>query len=245
VTGDDTVKGQHHEAKMIDGGILATDSNGTIQISANAPCEEIRFTLTPNFTASVPDGVLLQIGGPIAKPAFVDWTSADPLHDRATGFLGDVRVELEGELGNSFISNEYNGYGSAVFTPPLPLSDAVEVRSTPGSAFRLTFDPPVQDPILDIASLASDMKFTHLPHGATVIRKNGDPDFEVVTGDDTVKGQHHEAKMIDGGILATDSNGTIQITANAPCKEIRFTLTPNFTASVPDGVLLQIGRTPH
>ncbi|KJY40565.1 hypothetical protein VR41_14880, partial [Streptomyces sp. NRRL B-1568] len=107
-------------------GFLVTDSNGTIRLTGGHKYGSIRFTLTPNFTASVPDGVLLQIGGMIQQAAFVDWTSADPVQDRATGVLGDVAVSIEGPLGNSFISNEFNGYGWSAFDPKLPLSDAVE-----------------------------------------------------------------------------------------------------------------------
>jgi hypothetical protein len=238
----DTVRGQVHEAAVNSEGILVTDSNGTIRLTGDHLYRTIRFTLTPNFTAGVPDGVLLQIGGSIRRPAFVDWTSADPVQDRASGILGDVTVSLEGPLGNSFISNEYDGYGWSAFDPQLPAGDAVEIRSTPGSEFEVRFHPKVRNPIFHIASLASTMKFTNLPPGAKVEEVSGDSDFEVVSVD-TVRGQVHEAAVNSEGILVTDSNGTIRLTGDHSYSKIRFTLTPNFTASVPDGVLLQISGT--
>ena len=177
------------------------------------------------------------------QPAFVDWTSADPVQDHASGILGNVTVSLEGPLGNSFISNEYDGYGWSAFDPQLPVSDAVEMRSSaPGSEFEVRFRRKVKNPIFHIASLASTMKFTNLPPGATVEEVSSDTDFEVVSAD-TVRGHAHEAAVNSEGILVTDSNGTIRLTGDRPYRTIRFTLTPNFAASVPDGVLLQIGGT--
>jgi hypothetical protein len=237
----DTVKGQAREAAVNSEGILVTDSNGTIRLTGNHEYGSVRFTLTPNFTASVPDGVLLQIGGLIRRPAFVDWTSSDPVQDRAAGVLGDVAVSIEGPLGNSFISNEYDGYGWSAFDPKLSFSDAVEVRSAPGREFEVKFKPKVRNPIFHVASLASTMKFTNLPPGARAEEVSGDANFEVSASGDTVKGQAREAAVNSEGILVTDSNGTIRLTGNHEYGSVRFTLTPNFTASVPDGVLLQIG----
>ncbi|MEU5630248.1 hypothetical protein ACH47C_01570 [Streptomyces rishiriensis] len=235
----DTVRGKAHEAAVNSEGILVTDSNGTIRLTGDHEYGSVRFTLTPNFTASVPDGVLLQIGGLIRPPAFVDWTSADPAQDRATGVLGDVAVSIEGPLGTSFISNEYDGYGWSAFEPELPFSDAVEVRSAPGRNFEVKFKPKVRNPIFYIASLASTMKFTNLPPGARAEKLSGDADFDA--SGDTVRGKAHEAAVNSEGILVTDSNGTIRLTGDHEYGSVRFTLTPNFTASVPDGVMIQIG----
>ena len=63
------------------------------------------------------------------------------------------------------------------FTPPLPSSDAPELRaSDPPSTFTLALGGPVVDPILHLASLGSELTF---PAGTRLVRRSGDAGFAV------------------------------------------------------------------
>ncbi|MCX4907577.1 hypothetical protein [Streptomyces sp. NBC_00878] len=206
-----------------------TDSNGTIHISKSDPFSSITFKLRLNYDGTE-EGVYLQFGRTVE---FVDWTSRD--NDRkATGKLGGRTVTvtgLTGTLGAVDINGEHTEFGTTLYTPQLPTSDSVELRSRKDDTeFKIDFGAKVQDAILHLGSLASTMTFEA---GTTITRISGDADFKVPQNN-TVTGKFKEGPP-------TDSNGTIHISKSEPFRSITFKLKLNYDGTE-EGVYLQFGR---
>ncbi|WDV50799.1 hypothetical protein PV963_10720 [Streptomyces coeruleorubidus] len=206
-----------------------TDSNGTIHVSKSDPFSSITFKLRLNYDGTE-EGVYLQFGRTVE---FVDWTSRDS-ERKATGKLGGRTVTVSGvtgTLGAVDINGEHTEFGSALFTPQLPSSDSVELRSRrDDTEFKIDFGGKVQDAILHLGSLASIMTFEA---GTTVTRISGDADFKVPQGN-MVTGKPKEGPP-------TDSNGTIHVSKSDPFSSITFKLRLNYDGTE-EGVYLQFGR---
>jgi hypothetical protein len=170
----------------------------------------------------------------------VDWTSRDS--DRmATGRLGGRKVTITGPSGPSpsvgqvNTNNEHTNFGTAsVFTPPLPTSDAVELRSRrEEQEFIVQFETEVQDIIFDLSSLGSIMTFPE--PGTTVTKVSGDERL-TLQGATVVTGQQFNGPPSDG-------NGTLRVSKSAPFKTVKFKVkTAADSVSPDDGIHLQIGR---
>ena len=109
------------------------------------------------------------------------------------------------------------------FTPPLPMSDAIQFIGASGYQYTLAFGAPVKDPVLHLGSLASTLTF---PPGTTITRVSGDAEFGV------------SGNTVIGGLDAPtdDANGTVRLTGTFT--SIPFTTT--FAGS--DGIFIQAGR---
>jgi hypothetical protein len=164
---------------------------------------------------------------------FVDWTSRDS-DRKATGKLGGRTVTvtgLTGTLGAVDINGEHTEFVAPLFTPELPASDSVELRSRKDDTeFKIDFGGKVQDAIFHLGSLASIVTFEE---GTTITRISGDADFKVPQSN-TVTGKFKEGPP-------TDSNGTIHVSKSAPFSSITFKLRLNYDGTE-EGVYLQFGR---
>ncbi|MFF8397256.1 hypothetical protein [Streptomyces sp. NPDC016172] len=212
-----------------------TDSNGIVSLKGNFT--SVKFTLTPNPDSTISrEGVFLQIGGMVGQQLeFVHWRSADL--NGATGGLGSVR--LTGPMGTAFYFNdEYPGFGSTPFNPPLAKTGMVEITSASGHEFEVKFGVPLKDPVFYLGSLGSTVTF---PQGTQVTRVSGDTEFKVVDGN-KVRGKPFQPPP--GTTALTDSNGIVSLKGNFT--SVKFTLTPNPDSTISrEGVFLQIGGTPQ
>jgi hypothetical protein len=129
---------------------------------------------------------------------------------------------LFGPMGTAFhLHDEYQGFASQPFTPPLANTTTVELQGAPGHSFRLEFPGRIKDPVLHLASLASALSFAD---ASAVTRVSGDQHFEV--NGSTISGQAEGS---------SDSNGTVVIPG--VFQQLTFTLTPTFgDATAKDGV---------
>jgi hypothetical protein len=158
---------------------------------------------------------------------FTDWTFANSVTDVATGNIGTVGVSLTGTYVNGFDLNGISpSFSSSAFSPPLPLSDGIEIRgSSSTDSYSVTFSRAVVDPVLHFASLASTLTFL----GVNPAKVSGESTF-LVSGN-TVSGTPSGS---------TDSNGTIRLSGV-------FT-SFSFTAFIPqasgDGIAIQVGVDP-
>jgi hypothetical protein len=164
----------------------------------------------------------------LAPLEFVDWAAV--VDGRAPGSLHGHEVSLVGPLGTgSSVDATFRGFDSDLFTPRLPASDCVEIVGHVGHAFTLTFGSPVQDPVLQFASLGSVIQF-----GAdtVVTRLSGDTGFTAHGG--TVTGETVPP--------SSDSNGTVRLSGTF--SSISFTAVTNDpNPSISDGIFLQVGGT--
>ncbi|MFD5734589.1 hypothetical protein ACFWIY_17385 [Streptomyces sioyaensis] len=217
-----------------------SDGNGTLRISKSAPFTTVKFRVkTAADSVSPDDGIHLQIGR-TTQFEFVDWTSRDS--DRmATGRLDGRKVTITGPSGPSpsvgqvNTNNEHHNFGTAgVFTPPLPMSDAVELRSRRDEQeFIVQFETEVQDIVFDLSSLGSIMTF---PEPGTTVTKVSSDERLTLQGTTVVTGQQFNGPPSDG-------NGTLRISKSAPFTTVKFRVkTAADSVSPDDGIHLQIGR---
>jgi hypothetical protein len=160
----------------------------------------------------------------------VDWTvvEGDPATGNAQGTWHGADVRLVGPMGTgSTVDGTFRGFSSSAFTPPLPSSDALEVRGGTAHAFTLTFAAAIKDPVLHLASMGSIMQF---PAGTEVTLVSG-------------QGMSVSGSTVTGLVGPVDSSGTIRLAG--VFTTISFTATTNVpTPGVIDGILLQIGGLP-
>ena len=95
----------------------------------------------------------------VGPPELVDWREA--VSDQgAVGIWRGGAVRLRGPLGTGHaLLGEFPGFSTADFTPPVPATDAIELVGAPGHQFQIEFDVPIQDPVLHLASLGSEIVF--------------------------------------------------------------------------------------
>ena len=74
----------------------------------------------------------------LAAVQFTDWTSANLSANTASGNLGGVAVSFSGgDLIVAFLAQDMTGFNSALYTPPLDSSDALEIpRQSPRADLR-------------------------------------------------------------------------------------------------------------
>ena len=161
----------------------------------------------------------------LAAVQFTDWTSANLSGNTASGNLGGVAVSFSGgDLIVAFLAQEMTGFNSALYTPPLDSSDALEFRAdSSGQSYVVHFGRLVRDPVIHLKSLASTLDFGD----ATVVKLSGESSLTV--SGSTVSG------VLDDTPNGHDSNGTIQLLG-------QFESVP-FTATYVgvDGIDIQIG----
>jgi len=184
-------------------------------------------------TAQKAQGITVQapLTQDLTAADLVSWSTADA--NGAAGSLHGEQVTLTGPMGTAFyLHDDYPNFNRTPFTPRLPTTGMVELRSAPGHTFTVTFPSPVQDPILMLGSLGSVLS---LPAGTVVTRVSGDQGLDVAGN--VVKGDP-VTPLDPGG--PTDSNGTVRLAGIFG--EISFSLEPN--GDFPeDGVFLQVGGT--
>ncbi|MCA1569079.1 MAG: hypothetical protein LC798_01915 [Chloroflexi bacterium] len=206
-----------------------SDSNGTIQLKGTYTT--ISFTAKPTQSAPNGDGFYLQIGTPV--PAWTDWTAASAVTDTASGVLRGVPVRLSGpEVQTGILDGTFTGFASTSwFRPALTNTDTIALAAqNPGYQYRITFDAAVKDPVVHLASVASDLVF---PSSTVLTSLSGTLSVTTTTNGTTVSG------VASGSGQNSDSNGTIQL--KGTYTTIAFTAKPTASAPNGDGFYLQIG----
>jgi hypothetical protein len=209
-----------------------------LTVRATPPTADTEFEYDVTSLISVGYGATGGIGttsSPLIVAAqFAHWSAADP--NGATGMLYGSAVTLAGPMGTAFfLKDDYPGFNSPDFSPPLSATGMIEIVSRPGHTFTLTSAAPLRDPVFDLGSFGSVLTF---PAGTQVSRLGGDANF-VVAGNQ-VTGCAQGTPGSDGTLCAADSRGSIRVTGSFTT--ITFTLEPNFgDGSIPDGVFLQVG----
>jgi hypothetical protein len=167
---------------------------------------------------------------------FIHWAAAEQHGDIATGTLRGLPVALAGPLGTAFyLHDDYPGFSTAAFTPPLASTGMIELVSDVGHSFTLTLGVPLTDPIIDLRSLGSILTITD-PPGVALTPLSGDELFQVAGN--TV--MNVVLTNPDGTLAFNDVSGSVQLTGTFT--SISFTLVPNRTPpGIQDGVFIQVG----
>jgi hypothetical protein len=172
-----------------------------------------------------------------ARPAiasdFTDWGTIDLSANIAQGTIGPVGVTMSGgDLTFGIIDGSSTAFNSPAFCPPLPSSDLVELIGTsPALSYTITFDRPLQDPILHVRSLASTLVFT----GVTLTKLCGQSTL-------LVSGNQISGDCVGGGAppAESDANGTVKV--NGTVSSLSFTaFWAGCAPFTRDGIHLQIG----
>lgn len=159
-------------------------------------------------------------------PAFVDWVAVTPGITNGTLLGRDVTMTGPNATA-SYVDGSYTGFATASFTPALPRSDTAYVEAPAGgAAFTIALGGPVQDPVLDLASLGSTLTF---PAGTAIGRVSGSPRFAVA------------GNAVVGVYDGADAEGTVRLPG--VYSQLRFTARPTDPGAVKDGVYLQLGGT--
>ena len=161
-----------------------------------------------------------------ASVDFTDWTSVNA--NVATGTLHAMSVSLSGtHVWNSPVS-ELGGQSNffadaAMFSPPLALSDHIQISGATSASYTLNFGASVTDPVVHLASVASTL---HFPSVGRIVRVSGSSGFTVsgntVTGD-----------------LSNAAGGTVRLVGTF--SSVAFTATTLYDPPVEDGIALQVG----
>ena len=158
---------------------------------------------------------------------FADWTSV--ASNTATGTLRGSPVSFSGPDVQSPPASTVDGsqtvFASSSFTPPLATSDAVYFRGYQSYAYTLHLGSPMRDPVLHLASLASQLDF---PSGTSITRVSGESGFSV-----------SGSSVIGSLDSSSDADGTVRL--NGTFQDISFSATKVYPADVPDGIYLQVG----
>src|SRR5262245_18664837 len=157
---------------------------------------------------------------------FTDWTASS--NNVAGGALNGTSVTLAGTHVWPAPVSELDGGSNffedpALFTPPLPRSDHIQISGIENGSYTLSFGSPVTEPTLHIASLASTIQF---PPGTQITRISGSSSFSV--SGTTVTGN-----------AANVAGGTIRLSGRI--SSIGFTATALYEPGVEDGIVLQVG----
>ena len=188
---------------------------------------------------------------PTVATAATAWTSVGS--NIAQGNLLGVGVRLRGtHVWDTPVSRvdeswPYFAGPTSTFSPSLPATDVIQVSGTPSAEYEIQFRAPVTDPILEIGSLASKLTFTDLsgvlPSPIAVTRLSGESESGVrnftVSGS-SVSGTLNGQIGTSGN---TDASGTIKLTGTFTT--VKFTATKLYSAPAEDGILLQLGSSPH
>lgn len=170
------------------------------------------FIITSIALASVSANAALQ---------FTDWTSAN------SGSIGTLNVSLTGTFVQGVVLNGTSTiFSSSNFSPPLPLSDWIEIQGRASTAsYTINFSQQVVDPVIHLSSLASTLTFS----GVSPVKISGQATF--LTSGNTVSGSPSGSG---------DSNGTIRL----PGVFNSLSFTSFFSQASGDGIAIQIGVNP-
>lgn len=164
---------------------------------------------------------------------FADWTglnNSDSGDDVASGTLLGHAIRLSGPvlspLPGSVIDGHWPAFNTPAFTPPLALSDAIEIRVDQSQAetYTLSFGAPVTNPVMHLGSMGSAFRFPGVP----LQRLSGDSGLTV--SGDTVSGVPLSGP---GGL---DPNGTVRLPGTFTALTIVATYPGNL-----DGIATQVG----
>ena len=174
---------------------------------------------------AVPTGIAL--GQPAGGLEFAEWSAVSA--DVATGTLAGTPISLSGTHVSAPPASSVDGtatvFSGPSFSPPLPTSDAIEIRgSSPAYDYTLDLGGPTPNPVIHLASLGSTLTF---PSGTEITKVSGEDTFTV--SGHTVSGVANTA--------TDDSRGTIQLIGT-------FTslgFTADYGGAFPDGFYVQVG----
>ena len=158
---------------------------------------------------------------------FVDWVTADVDSGSAKGILHGDEVTFVGPLGDaSVLDGTFPLFGTDEFTPRLSGSDDLYLVALDEHLCTVTFTSPVQDPVLQLASLGSVITFAP---GTIVTRISGDEKVTLVG-----------SSVTGTGAGSLDGNATIGL--SGVFMTIAFTLKSNFPRGARgDGIYVQVG----
>jgi hypothetical protein len=168
---------------------------------------------------------------PNIATAAADWTAVGA--NTASGTVLGTSVSLAGShvwpTPTSRVDGSWPYFDGPTFSPALARSDEIQISGGTGYAYTLRFGAPVTDPILHLASLASQVTF---PSGTVVTKLSGDPDFTVAGT--AVRGAVDPSIRSSGN---SDASGTIKLTGTYTA--ITFTASQLYTGPE-DGILVQL-----
>jgi len=195
--------------------------------------------IRPLYVALVTLASLVSIDGRAATTQFTDWTSIDLSADTALGTLNGISVSLSGyDLWWGVTDGTSTNFSNAaLFSPPLPLSDLVEVTApyTTTFTYTVTFGSAIKDPIMHLYSLASILDFP----GITLTKVSGEPAF-VVSGS-SVAGEDLDPNPLydrSGTILlnGTFTSFTFSAHCTVPCNLDRDGIDVQIGAAFPEPI---------
>lgn len=170
-----------------------------------------------------------------AAPILTDWASATSTSSH--GDLGGVTVTFSALSAtiNPGVVSFFGGFSNpAIYSPPIAGTEAIAFegdRGIAGFKYSVSFDAPVQNPILYIASLASVLTFDS---GISLTKISGENVFSV--SGNTVSGVTDDIKRQPNN----DANGVVQI--NGIFTNFAFDAVWNFPSTTDnDGITIQIG----
>jgi hypothetical protein len=223
------------------------DADGTIRLSGTFgngvngyPAISFTASQPPWASWASPDGIFIQVA---ALAECADWTAAGT-NIAGASLLGasltmtrepspDQRYPLS---DGSRLDGGWSGFAAQIFSPALPLSDAVQMTGPRkhGAVYRYTigFGSPKTRPILHLGSLASAITFGAGAPVTALSRESAD--FQVAGA--TVTG-----KLVDpiGPYGLNDVSGTVMLSGTL--SSIGFEISnPYADALQEDGIYLQV-----
>jgi len=156
---------------------------------------------------------------------FADWTARTP--SGVSGTLLGRSIAVAAPIGDSSVlDGSSTVFASALFTPPLPTSDAPELLLRDVLTWTLSFGAPMLDPVFHVSDLSSSL---HFPVGTRVVKLSGDPAMTV---------DRNTIFRIGSGIEPV--SGTFQLIGTFTSMPVQ---TIN-TSGLVDPIRFQIGATP-
>ena len=161
-----------------------------------------------------------------ARADLVDWVATGPDVTNGTLLGREVLFTGPNQGGLSTVDGSATFFAGPDFTPQQARGDAAYIVVGADRTFTLSFGGPVQDPVLELASLGSTLTFAA---GTIVSRVSGSPGF-------TVNGN-----TVSGTSTGGDSQGTVRLPG--VYATLSFTGIPGFNPAGLDGIYLQAGGT--
>jgi hypothetical protein len=156
--------------------------------------------------------------------------------------LSTISVSLSGSqvwsTPTSVLDGSWPYFAGPAFSPSLLKSDMIQIGGAPGAQYTISFKDAagravtVKDPVLDVGSLGSTLKFTT---GAPTLLTS-ENNFRVIGS--SVVGDPSNTIRASGN---SDSSGSIKFTGEY--WSLNFTATPNYTGPA-DGILVQLVGDP-
>jgi len=141
-----------------------------------------------------------------------------------SGTLLGSSIEVAASIGDtSVLDGSSTVFASALFTPPLPASDAPELRLMDARTFSLSFGAPMLDPVFHVSDLSSALYF---PLGTQAFKLSGDPAMTV-------------DRHIVSRLGTEPVNGTFQLIGTFTSMAVQTIYTSGFV----DPIRFQVGAT--